>query len=110
MSNLLKGLLWILLFFSLSVNLAYAHRLNVLVEVDGLEIKVSSYYSKKAKCKDCKVEVFSEGQKIKEGRTDENGIFFFTIESPKSIKIVISDRMGHRAEYKIDKKELMKKQ
>jgi hypothetical protein len=109
MSNLLKGLLWILLFLFLSANLAYAHRLNVVAEVHGLEIKISSYYSAGAKCKDCRVEIFSDNQKIKEGRTDEKGMFFFKTDSPKSIKIVISDRMGHRKEYEIDKREMMKK-
>lgn len=103
MHNLLKTCL-IFLFIFLSVNLAHAHRLNIFVEKNGNEIKISSYYSGGAKCEDCKVEIYSGNKKIKEGKTDKNGIFLFNLDTLMRLKIVVYDRMGHRAEYEVKDK------
>mgnify|MGYP005864288585 CR=1 FL=1 len=97
----------VFLFFS--VTSAYAHRLNIFAKVDKGVVHVESYYSGGAKCKACKVEVFDPagGKKLKDGLTDDNGVFLFKIENPSSLKIVVSDRMGHRGEHLIDKKDIL---
>jgi nickel transport protein len=103
-----KILLFTFLFIFLPVFSTYAHRLNIFAEIKDQDVIVSSYYSGSAKCKDCRVEIYSDGRKIEEGKTDENGIFQFKLKLPVSLKIVVSDRMGHRAEYEIKKDELPK--
>jgi nickel transport protein len=97
--------IFILLVFAGNV---YAHRLNVYAYAKDGIVHVDSYYSGKAKCKTCRVEVFDRvtGKKIAEGATDSNGMFLFKIKEIISLKIVINDRMGHRAEYLLDSKEL----
>lgn len=107
-SPLNKVFLFTFLLISLLPFSAYAHRLNIFVEVNGQDIVVNSYYSGGAKCKECKVEVYSDSKKIKEGKTDERGIFLFKIELPIKLKIIVFDKMGHRAEYEMNKDELSK--
>lgn len=92
---------------------AYAHRLNLFAVVKDGEVRVESYYSGGARCKGCRVEVFNaeSGMKVKDGLTDETGIFSFKIVRASSLyhqksetlggslRIVVNDRMGHRDEY-----------
>lgn len=100
-SLLVINLLSIVLIIFLSINPAYAHRLNIFIDKKGHHIKIMSYYSGGAKCKDCKVEIYCGKKKIKEGITDEDGQFLFIHECPIKSKVVVSDRLGHRAEYEI---------
>lgn len=83
----------------------YAHRLNVYAYAKDGIVHVDAYYSGRAKCKNCRVEVFEAvgGEKVIEGITDSNGMFSFKIKEAVSLKIIINDKMGHRAEYLFNK-------
>lgn len=85
----------------------YAHRLNIHAYAKDGIVHVDAYYSARAKCKTCRVEVFEavSGKKVIEGVTDSNGIFSFKIKEDISLKIIINDRMGHRTEYLLNNKD-----
>lgn len=89
----------ILFFFLLSINL-FAHRVDVFPYIENGEIVVEGYFSDGTPTKNAKVEIFNEkGNKIKEGKTDEKGVFSFPVpESASRLKIVLEASMGHRAE------------
>lgn len=77
-----------------------AHRVNIFAYQEGKEIKIESYFSDGTPARDSKIEVYTkEGEKILEGRTDEEGMFSFPLPSRENeLRIVLLASMGHRAE------------
>ena len=86
----------------------FAHKVNIFAYVEGDKVYTESYFSDGKKCVDSKIEVFdSQGDKVLEGLTDEEGAFSFEIPSGDGdLKIVLTASMGHRAEYIIRADEL----
>ena len=83
---------------------AMAHKVNVFAYVEGDKVVVEGYFGGKVKAQNCAVEVFDEsGKKIREGRTDEKGLYTFKLADlpafSGSLKIVLEASMGHKAQY-----------
>ena len=84
-----------------------AHKVNIFAYIEGDRIYTESYFNDGKKCIDSKIEVFNEqGDKLLEGLTDEEGKFSFEISQEGDLKIVLTARMGHRAECSILEDEL----
>ena len=76
-----------------------AHRLNVYAWVEGGNVKVAAYYSRKSKPKNIPVYVYGPGGELMlEGKTDEEGAFSFRPTGICDLKIVVEAGDGHRAE------------
>jgi nickel transport protein len=93
------------------VAISGAHGVNVFVYVEGDSIVSEGYFSKSAKAKDCIVEVYdSQGTKLLQGKTDEQGICAFKIADlpPFSgdLKFVLHAGQGHQAEFTLPASDL----
>lgn len=92
---------------------SYAHRVNVFAYVEGDKVFTESYFSKKKRVHQGKVEIFntSDGAKVLAGITDDEGIFNFPIpaetKAAKSgLLIVLHASEGHRGEWTIAADEI----
>lgn len=116
MSLRIRPFLWAtILFITIIVcsSSAYAHRVNVFAYVEGTKIFTESYFSKKKKVHQGKIEIFKSknGKLLLSGVTDDNGNFNFPI--PEEIKsdnsgllIVLHASEGHRGEWTITEDEI----
>ena len=82
----------------------FAHKVNIFAYVEGDIVYTESYFNDGKKCIDSKIEAFdSQGNKLLEGLTDQEGMFSFKIppedEIDGDLKVVLTASMGHRAEY-----------
>jgi len=86
----------------------FAHKVNIFAYVEGDKVYTESYFNDGKKCIESKIEVFdSQGNKLLDGLTDEEGVFSFEIPpGDGDLKIVLTASMGHRAEYSISADEL----
>jgi len=89
----------------------FAHKVNIFAYVEGGKIYTESYFNDGKNCIDSRIEVFdNQGNKLLEGLTDEEGMFFFEVPSEGLIigdlKLILTASMGHRAEYIIPANEL----
>ncbi|MBM3299613.1 MAG: hypothetical protein FJY85_06645 [Deltaproteobacteria bacterium] len=83
-----------------------AHKVNVFAYVEGDAIRVEGYFGGAAKAKQCRVEVFdSAGNKVCEGKTDDQGICLFrlqdVVKGTGEIRIVLHAGTGHMADYTV---------
>jgi nickel transport protein len=90
---------------------AWAHKVSVFAYVQGDAIVVEGFFGGKSKAMDCGVEVFDQqGVKLKEGKTDSNGIFSFPIAdmggASGPIRFVLTAGMGHLADYSLSAADL----
>ena len=86
---------------------AFAHKVNIFAYVEGNKVFTESYFNDGRKCVNSIVRIFdSDGTKLLEGTTNENGEFSFIIPKKGDLKVVLSAGMGHRAEYTIAAHEL----
>lgn len=86
---------------------ALAHKVNVFAYAEGDSVYTESYFNDGRKCRNSTVSVYdSSGEKLREGRTDDEGIFAFPVAKREELKIVLSASMGHRAEYVLSRGEL----
>lgn len=86
---------------------AFAHKVTIFAWVEGDTIYTQSKFSKGRKAKGALVTVFdTEGNRLLEGTTDENGEFSFKIPKKTGLKIVLKASMGHMAEWKIPVEEI----
>lgn len=84
-----------------------AHNVNIFAWVDGDRVYTESKFSGGRKAKNATVEVYdNQGNKLLEGKTDENGEFAFTIPQKTSLKVVLVAGMGHRGEWTIPLDEI----
>jgi len=90
-----------------SASHALAHRVILFAYVEGDRVYTESYFSDGKKCQDSRIEVFdSFGNKLLEGKTDNNGEFSFNPPQKTDLKIILTASMGHRDEYTIPAGEL----
>jgi len=83
----------------LSVAVLFGHRVNIFAYVEGKKVFAECYYSDGSPVKSQKIEVFdSNGNKLLEGETSDEGIFSFLIPRKTDLKLVLSAGMGHQAE------------
>jgi nickel transport protein len=85
---------------------ACAHKVSVFAYVRGDHVVAQAYFGGKAKAMDCTVEVFdAAGVKLKEGKTDANGIFSFPVTDlgpiSGAVRVQLTAGMGHKADYTI---------
>ena len=79
---------------------AQAHKVYVFAWVEGDTVYVDAYFSKSRKAQDSLVEVLDDaGQKLLEGRTDDQGSFSFKVPQKTNLHIVVSAGMGHKNEF-----------
>ena len=86
---------------------AFAHKVSIFAWVEGDTVYTQSKFSKGKRVKNSSVIVFdSDGNKLLEGKTDDNGEFSFTIPKQTALKVVLKASMGHMAEWKIPVEEI----
>jgi len=86
---------------------AFAHKVTIFAWVEGETVYTQSKFSGGKRVKNSSVIVFdSDGNKLLEGKTDDNGEFSFTIPKQTALKVVLKASMGHMAEWKIPVEEI----
>jgi len=86
---------------------ASAHKVNVFAWVEGDTVHVEGYFAGKKKAQDSLVEVFdSSGEKLLDGRTNQQGEFSFKIPKITDLKIVLTASMGHKNDFVIPLSDL----
>jgi nickel transport protein len=86
---------------------AFAHKVSIFAWVEDDTVYTRSKFSKGKRVKNSPVIVFdSDGNKLLEGKTDENGEFSFKITKQSALKVVLKASMGHMAEWKIPFEEI----
>lgn len=86
---------------------ALAHKVTIFAWVEGDTVHTQSKFSGGKKAKSAPVTVFdTEGNRLLEGKTDENGEFSFKIPQKSGLKVVLNAAMGHKAEWLIPAEEI----
>ncbi len=86
---------------------AFAHKVSIFAWVEGDTVYTQSKFSRGRKTKGAPVIVFDlDGNKLLEGKTDDNGEFSFKIPKKTALKVVLKASMGHMAEWKIPLEEI----
>lgn len=86
---------------------AFAHKVSIFAWVEGDTVYTQSKFSKGKRAKNSSVIVFDlEGNKLLEGKTDDNGEFSFKIPKQTALKVVLKASMGHMAEWTIPVEEI----
>lgn len=89
------------------IGLAQAHKVNIFAYAEGGTVYTESYFPDGKKVQNGTIEVYdSQGQKLLEGKTDQEGKFSFPVPKKDDLKIVIIASMGHKNEYVLKKDEL----
>jgi nickel transport protein len=103
--------LYLLLFVLLttfSATTALAHKVTIFAWVEGDTVHTQSKFSGRKKAKGAPVTVFdTEGNRLLEGKTDENGEFSFKIPKKSGLKVVLHAAMAHAAEWTIPAEEII---
>ncbi len=86
---------------------AFAHKVSIFAWVEGDTVYTQSKFRRGKRAKNSSVIVFdSNGNKLLEGKTDENGEFSFKIPQKTALKVVLKASMGHMAEWTIPVEEI----
>ena len=84
-----------------------AHKATIFAWIEGDTIHTQSKLSGGKRVKGGEVIVFDqEGVPLLKGKTDNNGMFSFTIPQKTELKIVLKASMGHQAEWSILPEEM----
>jgi nickel transport protein len=95
------------LLFLMIPSSAFAHKVNVFAYVEGNEVIAEGYFADGRKCMDSVVEVMdSQGNKLLEGKTDEEGRFAFKVPVHADLLIRLNASTGHQAEYVVPQSDL----
>jgi nickel transport protein len=85
----------------------WAHKVNVFAWVEGDMVFVEGYYPGGKKAQNSLVEVYnSNGAKLLEGRTNQEGEFSFKIPGKDDLRIVLTASMGHKNDFTIPARDL----
>ncbi len=91
----------------MTASVVFAHKVNIFAYVEGDTVYTESYFSDGTKVKDGVVQVYdSQGTKLLEGKTNENGEFNFKPLKKDDLKIVLLASMGHKNTYVLSADEL----
>ncbi len=89
------------------MNPAQAHKVSIFAYAEGGTVYTESYFPDGKMVQDGTIEVYdSQGQKLLEGKTDQDGKFSFPVPKKDDLKIVIIASMGHKSEFVLKKDEL----
>lgn len=95
------------LMFFMSFNTAWAHKAILFAYVDGDKIKCEAKLSGGKKVRQGLIQVFdSGGNKLLEGKTDNQGRFSFVPPRQGPLKLVLQAGMGHRAEWIVSAEDM----
>jgi nickel transport protein len=100
--------LGLLFSFCLCAQSANAHKVNIFAYAENGSVYAEGYFVDGSKCKNSLVEVIDNqtGEKLLEGKTDENGQFSFGIPRATSIKLILHAGTGHQNEYTLNEEEV----
>ena len=85
---------------------AHAHRVYLYAWVEGDTVYTESYFGSKKKVRGGLVQVYDPaGNKLLEGRTNNEGMFSFGIPQKTDLRIVVEASMGHKGEYTLKAEE-----
>lgn len=87
---------------------ALAHKVNVFAYVENGTVFTESYFPDGKKVEAGGIEVLDKaGNKVAEGKTDQEGRFSFPLPAVKDdLNIVVNASMGHKASYLLKKSEM----
>lgn len=109
-SRWIKGILFLLTFAMVpifAVNTASAHKAIIFAWVEGDTICTESKFSGGKKVKEGDVIVCDlQGNRLLEGKTNEQGEFSFKIPKKTTLKIVLQAGTGHRGEWTLPVEEM----
>ena len=96
------------LFLLITASVVSAHKVNIFAYVEGDTVYTESYFPDGTKVKGGTVEVYDrQGNKLLEGKTDENGQVNFKPSRKEDLKIVLLASMGHKNSYMLSADELV---
>lgn len=105
-----KGILVFFVFMVLSffvTGTAIAHKVMIFAWVEGDTIYTESKFSGGKKVRKGDVTVYDlQGNRLLQGKTNEQGEFFFKIPKKTALKIVLQAGAGHRAEWTVPLEEI----
>ncbi len=105
--KVLIGFVFLSLLLLMAASVVFAHKVNIFAYVEGDTVYTESYFPDGTKVKDGVVQVYdSQGTKLLEGKTDENGEFNFKPFRKDDLKIVLLASMGHKNTYTLSVDEL----
>lgn len=85
--------------FFLTAGQASAHKVNIYAYEEGGKIHTESYFVDGTPARDSRVTAYDKnGKVVAEGRTNDDGVFVFSVEHPGDLRIVLEASMGHRNE------------
>jgi nickel transport protein len=106
-SKVIAFFLLTVLYLSMTVPWAMAHKVLLTAYVEGDTVFVEGGFSDGTPCKNARIEVFDpSGKKLLEGKTNEDGEFSFKPSQKADLKLVLNAGMGHRGEYTVPADEL----
>jgi len=87
---------------------AYAHKVNIFAYAQDGKVHAEGYFVDGTKCKNSVLEVIDNktGQKLLEGRTDDNGQYSFDIPHATAMKLILRAGTGHQNEYVLSEDEV----
>jgi nickel transport protein len=103
----IASLFFLLPVLHVTITPANAHKVIVFAWVEGDTVYTESKFSGGRKAKHAIVEVYDgQGNKLLDGKTDENGEFSFKIPKEAEMKVVLLAGTGHRGEWTIPIEEI----
>ena len=104
--SLLAALLVVAVLLSVVPNMTDAHNVSLFAWVEDDQVFTQSKFSGGRWAKNARIEVYNAaGQKLLEGRTDDQGRFAFTPPRPEALRIVLLAGSGHRGEWRVAAEE-----
>jgi len=106
--KLLISFVFLSLLLLMTASVVFAHKVNIFAYAEGDTVYTESYFPDGTKVKDGVVQVYdSQGTKLLEGKTNENGEFNFKPLKKDDLKIVLLASMGHKNTYALSADELL---
>jgi len=105
--KLLIGFVFLSSLLLMTASVVFAHKVNIFAYVQEGTVYTESYFPDGTKVKEGVVQVYdSQGTKLLEGKTNENGEFNFKPPKKDNLKIVLLASMGHKNTYTLSADEL----
>lgn len=99
----------IVFFLTLLISSLFAHKLNIFLYEEENKIVLNSYFASGSPCKNCKVEIFDDKNKLlQSSKTDEKGDYTFDKLASK-LTVKVEAIGGHAAISSIEVKNINKK-
>jgi nickel transport protein len=103
----IKKVALIMVFSLVGTGAASAHKVTIFAWAEGDTVYTESKFSGGKVVKNGKVEVFdSQGTRLLEGRTSDQGEFSFSVPKITDLNIVLTAGMGHQNSWKLSAAEL----